>query len=42
MENVVVYKMRTFRELEIERGSELLYIESVVQKFTRPYGIVRQ
>jgi hypothetical protein len=36
MENVVVYKMRTyFREMEIERGSELLYIESVVQKFAR-------
>jgi hypothetical protein len=35
MESVVVYKMRTYsRELEIEKGSELLYIESVVQKLT--------
>jgi hypothetical protein len=34
MENVVVYKMTCFRELVIERGSELLCIESVVQKLT--------
>ena len=33
MENVTVYKMRTyFRELETERGSELGCIQSVVQK----------
>jgi hypothetical protein len=35
MENVVVYERTYFGELEIERGSELLCIESVVQKFTR-------
>jgi hypothetical protein len=36
MENVVVYKMKTyFRALEIEKGNELLYIESMVQKLAR-------
>lgn len=36
MENVFVYKMRTyFREVGTEKGSGLAYIQSV-QKFTSP------